>query len=98
MFERILNQERTPVWTVISLLTTVLVEAAIILIVLTAQTDAWGRLGACILIGLAGAVGFLVNCIAGSKAAKRGEYLGGRIATVGIAIWVVTVLGIFVIA
>jgi uncharacterized delta-60 repeat protein len=97
IFQRILYQERAPVCTAISLLTGVLVEAIIILYVSFTASDGWGQLAALALTVGAVAFGLLVNGCAGVVASDRGEYLGGRIAATGIALWTATVLSIYVI-
>jgi hypothetical protein len=52
----------------------------------------WGALAAFDLTGLVLMAGLLVNVCAGFIATARGEYWGGRIASMGIALWFVTVV------
>lgn len=87
---RLLEQERTPVYTAVSILTTVLVWAIIMMDCLTKPRD-WGGLAQAFLLAFALVVGSLINIVLGVKAFSRGEYCGGRISAVGIALWFLTV-------
>jgi hypothetical protein len=92
VFKRILEQERTPLFTAISLLATVLMLAVIIVAPFLKYRD-WGGIAAFALPWFALQAGFVVNCIAGVVAHVRGEYWGGRIAAIGMALLLFTELG-----
>ena len=93
ILNRFLDQRRDPWFTVLSVLTTVVVWTAILLLPYTGHTRGRGWHLAYILSWLAVPVGLVVNAIAGAMAHDRGEYRGGRIAAIGIALWAVTGLG-----
>jgi hypothetical protein len=88
--DRFLEQERTPVYTAVSILSTVVVWAIITMDCLTKPRD-WGGLAQTFLLVFALVVGSLINIVLGVKAFSRGEYCGGRISAVGIALWFLTV-------
>jgi hypothetical protein len=88
--EGFLKQERTPLYTVVSFLMTVIVWAAITLDCLTGPRD-WGGLAQAFLLVLALVIGTLINIVLGAIAFSRGEYCGGRLSAIGIALWFVTV-------
>jgi hypothetical protein len=88
--DRFFEQERTPVYTAVSILTTVLVWAIITMDCLTKPRD-WGGLAQALLLVFALVMGSLINIVLGVKAFSRGEYCGGRISAVGIALWFLTV-------
>jgi hypothetical protein len=78
------------VFTTISLLTTLFVLAAIIAIPIAHGTRHSGELsllGTTLGIQFATAIGILINCVAGVGAMARGEYCGGRIAVMGVFVW-----------
>jgi hypothetical protein len=89
-FQKLFAQERTPVCTAISVLTTVLVDVYL----LTFRNIDWGPFGgafALVFTGLVVLVGLAVNLIVGDIAQSRQEYWGGRIANVGITLWLLTI-------
>jgi hypothetical protein len=88
--DRFLWQERTPVYTAVSILTTVIVWAIITMDCLTKPRD-WGGLAQAFSLVFALVAGSLINIVLGVKAFSRGEYCGGRISAVGIALWFMTV-------
>jgi riboflavin transporter FmnP len=92
VIKRIFEQERTPVFTAISFLTTVLALAVIIVMPFLKYRD-WGGIVALVFPWLALQAGLIVNCIAGVAAHARGEYLGGRIAAIGAALLLITEFG-----
>ena len=89
IFHRFLDQERTPVFTTISLLTTVFVLFVMILVPSFTYRD-WGAPAAYIFTLLVVVFGAAANIIVGFCASVRGEYCGGRIAAMGMALWLVT--------
>lgn len=92
VFKRILEQERTPLFTAISLLATVLMLAVIIVAPFLKYRD-WGGIVALALPWLALQAGLIVNGIAGLVAHVRGEYWGGRIAAIGMVLLLITEFG-----
>jgi hypothetical protein len=85
-----LNQEQTPVCTAISLLTTALVEVYLLMV----PSIEWGPFGgafALVFTALVLLIGIAANTLAGRIAATRSEYFGGRIAILGVALWLVTI-------
>lgn len=91
-FERLLNQARVPVFTVISLLTTIIVEVMILLAAASLPNAGFGAIGIVLITGLIVVVGLIVNSAAGCLAHKYREVWGGRIAAFGTAAWVTTIL------
>jgi uncharacterized delta-60 repeat protein len=90
---KFLDQERTPVCTAVSFLTTVAIEAVMLVVV---QSLPRAGLGGILFIPLTGVLllaGITINIAAGIEARRRGEYWGGRIAVGGIALWFVTIFG-----
>ena len=75
--------------TSISLLTTVFVLFVMNLVPSFTYRD-WGAPAACMFTWLVVVFGVVANSIAGLCASVRGEYRGGRIAAIGIALWLVT--------
>lgn len=86
---RIFDQEQTPVFTLISCVTTLIVSATLI-VVNTAHYQDWGALIKFPLTYGPLALGFLANFSTGVMAYDRGEHWGGRIAVAGIAICMLT--------
>jgi hypothetical protein len=85
------GQKRFPVCTGISLFMTIAVEVLILEVGWSARSAGFGA-GAIVLVTLlAVAVGILFNAILGLAAHKGGEYWGGRIAALGVAVWLATI-------
>ena len=87
-----LEQEKTPGFTAASMLTTIVVWVFVTVDLL--QRPNWGSLG---LLVLPLFLGSLINLVVGSVAAARGEYCGGRIAALGIGLWYLTVLIVYLV-
>jgi hypothetical protein len=87
---KFLDQEPAPVFTAIAVVTTAVVWAVLIAVPALGPKD-WGALAALVLTCFVLIAGLLVNVCAGLIATARGEYWGGRIAAMGIALWFVTV-------
>ena len=87
--DRFLEQERTPVYTSLSMLTTVIVWVIITLDCLT-NSHGWGVLVQIFLLLVVLAVGSPLNIVFGLLATSRGEYCGGRVSAIGIALWLLT--------
>ena len=79
------TRDRLPRFTTISLFTTFGVEAAILFV---KKSGANGFDLTPVLVLFLAIVGVVVNLISGWYAHKRGEAWGGRIAALGIALWV----------
>jgi hypothetical protein len=94
LLDRFLEQERNPVLTITSALTTALVWMVIVMDLLHTPKDL-GDLAELALLVLAFVVGTLINAIAGAFAFSRREYLGGRVAALGIVLWFLTVALVF---
>jgi hypothetical protein len=90
--DKFLEQEKAPIFTAVSLLTTVVVWVVVIADILYKPHDPVGPLARFYILILLLLVGLLINAVVGGIAASRGEYCGGRIAAVGIALWLVTTL------
>lgn len=88
-FEKFLDQKRTPVFTVISVLLTVIVWVLIVMLVLWRPRD-WGGPIQGLATVLVVVVGTLLNGFAGALASSRGEHRGGQIAGGGVVLWFVT--------
>ena len=93
--ENLLHQDRLPVCTGISLLITVAVEFVVLDAGWSLPGSGFGALGIVLSTGLIVAVGVIGNSVAGHFSRKRGEYWGGRIAALGVAIWAVTVAAFY---
>jgi hypothetical protein len=91
--EKTLSQRRAPVFTVTSLVVTLLVEAVVVA-ECSHPGDEWAKMGTGIITLFAMSVGAFVNVIVGVVAFARRENWGFLIAVTGIALWVVTVWGI----
>jgi uncharacterized delta-60 repeat protein len=94
ILHRFLDQKPDPWFTEISVLNTAVVWAAILLLPHIGHVRGRGWHLAYILSWVAVAIGPVVNVIAGVLAHDRGEYCGGRIAAIGVALWAVTGLGL----
>jgi hypothetical protein len=93
LLEKLVKQKRLPVYTVTSILVTVLVEFEMMSGSRPARDSRYPvpeMVGNLMFKLLAVFFGFIVNIVAGRVAHKRGEFWGGRIAAVGIAVWLVT--------
>jgi hypothetical protein len=97
VFNRIVNQERPPVFTAISCFTTICVEVVIIMSLVFADFNRTGGEWAAVLLVLTVLGGLVVNLVVGGIAAGRGEYLGFIIALMGILVWILTVTGIYAV-
>lgn len=80
--------------TVISVLTTLVVEATIVWCGAFPHAG-FDSLFAIMLTAATVSVGFIVNFFAGSGAASRGEYGGWTAAVIGMGLWAVTVMSFF---
>src|SRR5450759_2508625 len=89
------EQERNPVWTNISLSTTVAVEILVLIAANSLSQARFGAIGIVLSTGLLIIVGILINTIAGYRAHERGELWGGRIAALGILVWIVTTAAVY---
>jgi hypothetical protein len=86
------DQERNPVCTGISLVTTVAIEVVLFFAADALPHAGFGAIGVYLLAALAVIVGVVTNLVLGSIAVRRGEYRGGHIAEAGIFVWLVTIL------
>jgi hypothetical protein len=96
---KLLHQARFPLWTVISVLITVLVETVIVTmanpVVDQSAPLGWvAPFGAVLITDLMVVLGFLINLVAGCVAIKRKEFWGGRIAVLGVVVWIATVVAL----
>jgi hypothetical protein len=89
--DRFLEQEKTPVCSALAALTTILVWSIVFFDLLHRPHD-WGGLAQGFLLVAVLFLGLIANSIVGVLAARRGEYWGGRIAALGAALWLLTVL------
>jgi hypothetical protein len=85
------SEQRSPVWTNISLSTTVAVEILVLIAANSMSHASFGAIGIALSTGLVIVVGILISTIAGYRAHERGERWGGRIAALGILVWIATV-------
>jgi hypothetical protein len=85
-----------PVFTGLSLLTTCLVWAVIIFDLLH-KAENWGGLLQFFLLFAVTLFGLLINVFLGAVAAHRGEYRAWPIALIGIALWILTILVVFLV-
>jgi uncharacterized delta-60 repeat protein len=92
MLDKFLHQEQFPSFTTLSILTSLLVWAAIIAAACSSHNGFEG-LGSALLAMLALMVGCVLNVIWGLIAHNRGEYCGFRIAMAGVALPVVVLIG-----
>jgi hypothetical protein len=81
--DNFLEQETTPVFTTIAVAVTVLGWVFIVMFLLY-KPFGWAGLLSSLLILV---VASLFNAVIGAIAFYRGEYCGGRVATLGIVIW-----------
>lgn len=93
---RWLEQEKTPICTVASILATVVVWVIITLDLLT-KPEGWGGLAQLFALVFLLVLGSLINFTLGCIAHTRGEYGGGRIAVLGTMLWFLTVAAFFFI-
>jgi hypothetical protein len=93
-FDRFLEQERTPVCTVATLLTTAAGWVILILDLLHGPRD-WGALAQVFVIGFVLVVGSLMNAVLGGIGWRRGEYGCGTLAMCGIGVWFATVILVY---
>jgi hypothetical protein len=92
--DRFLEQERTPVCTAASILTTVLVWAIVMLDCLTRPRD-WSGLAQFFLLVVSLTVGSLINISLGLIGLSRHEYRSGHVSLVGIAMWLLTIAALW---
>jgi hypothetical protein len=85
-----------PAFTVLSLLTTILVWAVIIVDLLL-KPENWGGLAQLFILIVVTLPGLLINGILGAAAAHRGEYGAWPTALIGIALWLLTILVVFLV-
>jgi hypothetical protein len=91
ILDKLLHQERTPVCTLILLVSTVAIEALILLMIHT-PIKGYETIGAYFFTVLLVLVAVVSNVVGGWVAHKREEFWGGRIAILGIAVWLATAL------
>jgi hypothetical protein len=91
LFDKFASQDKTPVFTVVSLLTNFAVWA-VTTGDLMHQPENWGGLAQLFIFFLALAVGVFGSLIFGLIAVAREEYCGGRIVLLGMALWIFTIL------
>jgi hypothetical protein len=94
ILDKFLEQEKTPVFTVVSLLITILVWGVVFIDLLHKPRD-WGGIAQLFILIFVLLLGIAINSVVGGIAAYRGEYCGGRIAAVGVALWFLTILIFF---
>jgi hypothetical protein len=87
---KFLDQEPAPVFTAIAVVTSAVVWTVLVAVPALGPKD-WGALAAFVLTRFVLIAGLLINVCGGLIATARGEYWGGRIAAMGIALWFVTV-------
>ena len=82
MLRKFLDQERAPIFTAASVFVTLLTLAVLALIMLASRGSSagWERLGLFFGAGATGAVGLILNVLAGFIAQHRGELHGPEIA------------------
>jgi hypothetical protein len=92
MLRRILDQERTPVFTGLLVLTTVATVFILILLFVEGRRPniGWGGLVIGALFTVTCAVSLLAHFALGAIAATRGEVYAGRIAATGVGICLAT--------
>ena len=89
ILRRFLEQERTPAFTGISLFTTALVWLLVV-VLLVHKPGAWAEMAQLAALLVLIVLGMLVNGVLGAVAHARGEYCGGWIAGLGVAVWFLT--------
>ena len=82
----------TPVFTMVSFVTTLSVEAVIVYWSSHQNNFDWGAIGAFFLVALLTLVGMIINLTTGYLAHRRGEAGGWWAGLIGIAFWIVTLL------
>jgi hypothetical protein len=95
-FQRIIDQERNPAFTGVSIVTTIFVSLALI-IINTHHYREWGGIARFPFTVFSLACGLLINFVCGIMAFERNEYWGGRIALIGAALWFVVLFALGVI-
>jgi hypothetical protein len=88
---RILNQEQDPIFTAISVLTTLCIWIAIIATPFLFR-GGWAALSSFATSLLLLFIGLVVNYTCGQIAFHRREFWGARIALFGVALWLLTIL------
>jgi len=89
------ERERNSAWTNISLATTVAVEIFVLMAADSLSGAGFGAIGIGLSTGVLIIVGIIVNTIAGCRAHERGESWGGRIAALGIFLWIATAATVY---
>jgi hypothetical protein len=89
-WNKFLHQERIPVCTVISVVTTVAVEAVVVLC--SGSAAGYAAIGAWVITYFMVFVGVIINIVAGWGAYRRRECWGVRIAIFGMATWFATLV------
>jgi hypothetical protein len=90
ILDNFLEQETTPVFIAIAVAATVLGWVIIVMNLLHKARD-WGGLAQMFVLLFTLVGGSLFNAVIGAIASSRGEYCGGRVAALGIALWFLTV-------
>lgn len=91
-FDKLLHQPRVPVFTGISLVTTVAVETLILWIAVQIPGTGTNAIGGFVFLAFLLVAGGLINAVVGTAAHWRGEFWGGRIAGLGTTAWFVTLV------
>ena len=92
MVKNLLRQQRIPTCTVISVVTTLAVETLVILF--SGPSPGYAAIGAIFITYFSVFAGLIVNIIAGWAAYRRRELWGGRIAFLGVVIWIATLVAL----
>jgi hypothetical protein len=95
VFKRFLEQKKSPTFTVLSLLTTTFIWLALSALLLLDPEDGWGRAAQFWISITMLCLGVLINGSLGAIANGRGEFCGGRVAALGIALWLLTAFVLF---
>jgi hypothetical protein len=90
-----LSQEKVPVFTALSVLTTITVECVMIVAPFL-NTGGWAKAGTFALTGLALYIGVVINLLSALVAFERDEYKGGTIGIGGSGICLLT--GVVILA
>jgi hypothetical protein len=89
------ESRRSPGWSTVALVTTIGAEIGILSIESLASGNGFDAIGKVFLLLLVAFVGILITAVAGVVAKRRGEAWGGRIAVLGVAILVGTLLVLY---
>jgi hypothetical protein len=95
ILKNFLEQEKIPKFTILSLLTTMVVWLVLVHFLLMDPGDGWGASAQFWISIYVVCGGGLINGSLGGAAHDRREYCGGRVAALGITLWVLTAVVLF---